>query len=219
MGDRVAVLRDGTLQQLASPQELYERPANLFVASFIGSPAMNLYEATVTGTADRLVLSLGAQQLALPAGVARRHPGLAAEGRRVVVGIRPEHLTVASSPGGEDERDRTLSARAELVESLGNESLLHFSTDARTVRNRSGVFTTEAHVQSSGEIASATATESIARLDPRVRIVVGDRLELAVDVDRLHFFDAESGDAIRAVVSAAPDPAPANTPTEPEDEG
>ena len=75
MGDRVAVLRGGTLQQLAAPQELYEQPANLFVASFIGSPAMNLYEATVSGPADRLVLSLGSQQLALPADLAQRRPG------------------------------------------------------------------------------------------------------------------------------------------------
>jgi ABC-type sugar transport system ATPase subunit len=86
---------------------------------------------------------------------------------------------------------------AELVESLGNESLLHFSTDARTVRNRSGVFTADPGVQhASGDIAGASATEGVARLDPRVRIAVGDHLALAVDVDRLHFFDAETGDTI-----------------------
>jgi multiple sugar transport system ATP-binding protein len=198
MGDRVAVLRDGTLQQLAAPQELYESPANLFIASFIGSPAMNLYEATVSGPADRLVLSLGSQQLALPADLARRGPGLAAaEGRKLVVGIRPEHLTPVD--GAEVARESTLSVRAELVESLGNESLLHFSTDARTVRNRSGVFTADPGIQhASGDIAGASATEGVARLDPRVRIVVGDHLALAVDVDRLHFFDAETGNTIGA---------------------
>jgi multiple sugar transport system ATP-binding protein len=196
MGDRVAVLRGGTLQQLAAPQELYESPANLFVASFIGSPAMNLYEATVSGPADRLVLSLGSQRLALPAAVARR--GLAAaEGRKLVVGIRPEHLAVVPAEGAEVVRESTLSVRAELVESLGNESLLHFSTDARTVRNRGGVFTADPGVQhASGDIAGASATESVARIDPRVRISVGDRLALAVDVDRLHFFDAQTGDTI-----------------------
>jgi multiple sugar transport system ATP-binding protein len=191
MGDRVAVLRDGTLQQLAAPQDLYEQPANLFVASFIGSPAMNLYEAAVSGPADRLVLSLGSQRLALPAELAQRRPGLATE-RKLVVGIRPEHLTVA--PPGES----TLSVRAELVEALGNESLLHFSTDARTVRNRGGVFTADADAHASGGIAGEAATESVARIDPRVQIAVGDQVTLAVDVDRLHFFDAESGDAIRA---------------------
>ena len=140
MGDRVAVLRDGALQQLAAPQELYERPANLFVASFIGSPAMNLYEGTVTGSADRLVLSLGSQSLALPADVGRHLPGLASGGGRgVVVGIRPEHLFVpASERELEEAADRSLVVQVELVEALGNESLLHFSTDAKTVRHRSG---------------------------------------------------------------------------------
>jgi multiple sugar transport system ATP-binding protein len=197
MGDRVAVLRDGTLQQIAAPHELYERPANLFVASFIGSPAMNLYEATVSGPADRLALSLGSQRLALPADVGRRGPALAgAEGRKVVVGIRPECLTVASRDNEEAARERTLSVRAELVESLGNESLLHFSTDARTVRNHRGVFTADA--PASGDIAGASATEGVARVDPRVRIADGDQLTLTVDVDRLHFFDVETGEAIRA---------------------
>ncbi|HVN62317.1 MAG TPA: sn-glycerol-3-phosphate ABC transporter ATP-binding protein UgpC [Gaiellaceae bacterium] len=204
MGDRVAVLRGGALQQLAPPQELYEQPVNLFVASFIGSPAMNLYEATISGPGDRLVLSLGAQRLALPADLVRRYPDLAAaEGRKLVVGIRPEHLTVASAAVGTDAaRERTLAVRAELVESLGNESLLHFSTDAKTLRNGSGVFTAYAGIHASGEIAGASATEGIARLDPRVRVSVGDRLALAVDFDRLHFFDAENGDAIRPVGSS-----------------
>jgi multiple sugar transport system ATP-binding protein len=199
MGDRVAVLRGGTLQQFAAPQELYEQPANLFVASFIGSPAMNLYEATVSGPADRLVLSLGSQQLALPADLGRRRPAVAAaEGRELVVGIRPECLTVASPlEDAEAVRDRTLSVRAELVESLGNESLVHFSTDAKTVRNRGGVFTADAAADASGDIAGASATEGVARVDPRVRIAVGDPVTLAVDVDRLHFFDAETGEAIR----------------------
>jgi multiple sugar transport system ATP-binding protein len=202
MGDRVAVMRDGTLQQLAAPQNLYERPANLFVASFIGSPAMNLYEGAVSGPADRLALSLGSQQLALPGDLAQRRPGLAAEGRKLVVGIRPEHLAVAPPDGAEAARESTLAVRAELVEALGNESLLHFSTDARTVHNRGGVFTADADAPTAGGIAGAAATEGVARVDPEARITVGDQVTLAVDVDRLHFFDAESGDAIRAVGAA-----------------
>jgi multiple sugar transport system ATP-binding protein len=198
MGDRVAVLRDGTLQQFAAPQVLYERPANLFVASFIGSPAMNLYEATVSGPPDRLVLSVGSQQLALPSDVAQRNPALAAaQGRRIVVGIRPECLTVPF-PAGDAEAvpEKTLSVRTELVEALGNETLVHFSTDARMVRNRGGVFTADA--DASGEIAGASASEGIARIDPRVPVNVGAQLALAVDVDRLHFFELETGEAIRA---------------------
>jgi multiple sugar transport system ATP-binding protein len=198
MGDRVAVLRSGALQQLAAPQELYENPANLFVASFIGSPPMNLYEGAVSGSADRLVLSLGSQRLALPADLAQHRPGLAAAaGRKLVVGIRPEHLTVADS--GSVDRETTLAAHVELVEALGNESLVHFSTDARTVRNRGGAWTADpATTHASGDIAGASAAEGVARVDPRVRVGAGERVALAVDVGRLHFFDAETGDAVGA---------------------
>jgi multiple sugar transport system ATP-binding protein len=195
MGDRVAVLRDGTLQQLATPLELYESPANLFVASFIGSPPMNLYEAEISGPATELVVSLGSQRLALPADFGHRSPGLvASEARKLVVGIRPEHLTIAE--GGGTDRETTLGARVELVEVLGNESLVHYSTDARTVRNRAGAWTADATVH--GEIAGAAAAEGVARVDPRVPVAAGDRVTLAVDVSRLSFFDAETGDTIGA---------------------
>jgi multiple sugar transport system ATP-binding protein len=195
MGDRVAVLRDGELQQLATPLELYESPANLFVASFIGSPPMNLYEAEISGPATELVLSLGSQRLALPADFGHRSPGLvASSARKLVVGIRPEHLTVAD--GGGTDRETTLGARVELVEVLGNESLVHYSTDAKTVRNRAGAWTADATVH--GEIAGAYAAEGVARLDPRVPVAAGDRVTFAVDVSRLSFFDAETGDTIGA---------------------
>jgi multiple sugar transport system ATP-binding protein len=185
------------LQQLAAPQQLYESPANLFVASFIGSPPMNLYEATVSGPADARVLALGSQQLALPAALGRRRPGLlAGEAHKLVVGIRPEHLTVAA--GGGENRETTLAARVELVEALGNESLVHFSTDATRVRLRGGVWMTDAEAHASGDIASASAAEGVARVDPRVPVAAGDRVALVVDVDELHFFEAETGEAIGA---------------------
>lgn len=120
-----------------------------------------------------------------------------------MVGIRPECLTVASSTDeAEAARERTISVRAELVESLGNESLLHFSTDARIVRSRGDVWTAAPDADPSGDIAAASSTEGVARVDPRVPLAVGDRLALVVDVDRIHFFDAESGDAIRATDSS-----------------
>ncbi len=201
MGDRVAVLRDGTLQQLATPQELYESPTNLFVASFIGSPPMNLYEAEISGPANELVLSLGPQRLALSADVGQRRPGLVAStAREIVVGIRPELLTV--TVGGSADHGPTLEAQVELVELLGNESLVHFSTDARMVRNRAGVWTADATTH--GEIAGAVATEGVARVDPRVPVAVGDRVSLAVDISRLSFFDAETGDAIAGPSAATP---------------
>jgi multiple sugar transport system ATP-binding protein len=206
MGDRVAVLRSGTTQQLATPQELYESPVNLFVASFIGSPPMNLYEGEISGPADGLVLSLGSQRLLLPADLGRRCPGLVAgETRKVVVGIRPENLTVTE--GGSADRETTLAVHVELVEALGNESLIHFSTDARTVRSRGDAETSDpAEVRASGDIAGATAAEGVARVDPRVRVNVGERIALAVDVRLLHFFDAETGHAIGATVAPGSPP-------------
>ena len=113
-----------------------------------------------------------------------------------MVGIRPEHLTVPFPAGGaEAARETTLAVRAELVEALGNESLVHFSTDARMVRNRGGVFTADADVTRPG-ISPVRRRPRASRASIRVcRITVGDRLALAVDVDRLHFFDAETGEA------------------------
>jgi multiple sugar transport system ATP-binding protein len=158
---------------------------------------MNLYEGAISGPADGLVLSLGSQRLALPADLGHSRPGLVTgQGHKLVVGIRPEHLTVAA--GGDPDGETTLAARVELVEALGNESLVHFSTDARRVRNRGGAWTPDEAAQASGGIAGASAAEGVARADPRVPVAAGDRVALAVDVGRLHFFDAETGDAIGA---------------------
>jgi multiple sugar transport system ATP-binding protein len=167
---------------------------------------MNLYEAEISGPANELVLSLGPQRLALSPDVGQRRPGLVAStAREIVVGIRPEHLTVTA--GGGADHGPTLEAQVELVELLGNESLVHFSTDARMVRNRAGVWMADATTH--GEIAGAVATEGVARVDPRVPVAVGDRVSLAVDVGRLSFFDAKTGDAIAEASGATPAQRPA----------
>jgi ABC-type sugar transport system ATPase subunit len=119
---------------------------------------------------------------------------VASKARKLVVGIRPELLTIAEADG--TDQGTTIGARVELVEVLGNESLVHFSTDARTVLNRGGAWTADASVQ--GEIAGAAAAEGVARVDPRVPVAAGDRVTFAVDVSRLRFFDAETGEAIGA---------------------
>jgi len=165
---------------------------------------------------DGLVLSLGSQRLALPADLGRRRPGLVAgQDRKLVVGIRPEHLTVAE--GGEANRETTLAARVELVEALGNESLVHFTTDARRVRNRGGAWTPDALAQASGDIAGASAAEGVARVDPSVSVAAGDRVVLAVLLDRLHFFDAETGAAIGADGLSSVAQPPHETPPEHEE--
>jgi multiple sugar transport system ATP-binding protein len=179
MGDRVAVLRDGLLQQLAPPQELYDRPSNLFVASFMGSPSMNLYEATVAGSAVRL----GSQELTLEAGRGARLDG------RVVAGIRPEHLSVVAAGDGAGQ---SLVADVELVEALGNEQLLHFSIDAPPFEDDAELVVDDETAPAEGLGAAA----SIARVDPGASVSSGSRVTLAVDVGKLHFFDRQTGVAL-----------------------
>jgi multiple sugar transport system ATP-binding protein len=199
MGDRVAVLRDGALQQLARPQELYDRPANLFVASFMGSPSMNLYEASVSGPAERIALGLGSQHLMLSPEQGRRLPGLiGSNGRRLVVGIRPEHLSVAA--GSDAAEGKRLVADVELVEALGNEQLVHFAIDAPSFRDRAETATADDNPGGSSEgIAGAPVANSIARIDPGARVATGQSTTLVVDVEHLHFFDPGTGVALARV--------------------
>jgi multiple sugar transport system ATP-binding protein len=201
MGDRVAVLKDGHLQQLALPQALYDRPANVFVASFMGSPAMNLYEASVSGPAENAKVSLGAQELQLPEELCRRKPALAGADRRgIIVGIRPESLTVPVDDAAPVE-GCCLAVDVELVEALGNERLIHFATDASPVSGAMAHELAVDEVQESelmaGEGISGTpVANGVARVDPRGHVVAGERATLNVDVEALHFFDAETGAAI-----------------------
>jgi multiple sugar transport system ATP-binding protein len=205
MGDRVAVMRAGALQQLAPPQDLYDRPANLFVAAFMGSPSMNLYDASIAGPPERLEVSLGSQRLILPAEVTRQRPELAAaKGHALVVGIRPEHLTPPiEREGGQPEPGRTLLVDVELVEALGNEQLVHFATDASSFRATTETWAAgdEPEGVATG-IAGGHLGKGVARVDPRAHVVAGERIPLAVDVERLHFFDRESGIALAQTGSA-----------------
>ena len=194
MGDRVAVLHMGRLQQCDSPQSLYEHPDNLFVAAFIGSPAMNLYEAVVSPEADEV--RLGHQALALSQTLRDARPALRGYGnRKVVVGIRPEHLSDSSQapvPG------TTLTADVELIEALGNEMQVHFLIDATRARSELAQAATETHEL--GELQSLQAGEAkaqgVARVPPRSELKVGSRAVFTVDTERLNFFDPDSGSAI-----------------------
>src|SRR5690349_12474961 len=124
LGDRVCVMRGGFLQQVAPPQVLYDRPANLFVAEFIGSPAMNLVEAELRRANGGFVVRLGESELHVDESVAAGRPGLAAfEGRRIAVGIRPEDMEDAAVAPSEQR----LRARVDIREDMGSEVYLHFS--------------------------------------------------------------------------------------------
>ena len=188
MGDRVAVLRDGVLQQCDQPQVLYDMPTNIFVAEFIGSPSMNLYEATVDADASTVVL--GSQRIAIDEALRRSHPRLASyKGSGVAIGVRPEDLSLEPSSG----RTASLDGDVELIESLGSELLVHFSNDGRRIRVAEA--RADGDVDEAGEL---TRTDmSIARLEPRVAVRAGERVRFYVNPARLHFFDAKTGLAIR----------------------
>ncbi len=183
MGDRVAVMRAGLLQQVAVPQVLYDHPDNLFVAAFIGSPAMNLYEATV-GEAGASV-KVGSQVIELPQEVNAAHPALASyAGRDIVVGLRPEHLPAATAA----TTGPRLTGDIDLVEALGSELVIHFTIDAKRVR-------AEGAVHEDADAATISG-EGVARVEARTPAKAGDRITFAVDAEGMQFFDSESGAAI-----------------------
>jgi multiple sugar transport system ATP-binding protein len=194
MGDRVAVMRKGELQQLAAPEELYERPVNLFVAGFIGSPAMNLLEARLEHASGKLEAVIGEQRIALDEQVLSTRPALRAyEGRDLIVGIRPEQLEDAALDT-DAPADRRLKGRLELREALGSEVMAHVSIAARpavTDDVRELAAEIEAPDVSSGRDNGATTTV-VGRFGARSKTREGDDLELSVDTRGMHFFDPET---------------------------
>jgi multiple sugar transport system ATP-binding protein len=197
LGDRVAVMRDGVLQQVDRPQGLYDRPANLFVAEFIGSPAMNLVGADVVRSDGGFSVQFGKNRLRLDDETLADRPALPSfEGKRIIVGIRPDDLEDASLvPGVPD--DRRFSAVVDIREDMGSEVFVHFAVDAPPVRGEDikaavgedTIEATEAQTRKKG-------TLFVARLDRETRAREDDRVELVVDTRRLHFFDTETGSGI-----------------------
>jgi multiple sugar transport system ATP-binding protein len=200
MGDRVAVMRKGEIQQVETPQELYDRPVNLFVGGFIGSPAMNMLEATIERADGGLAAVAGSQRIALGQETLSARPALERyAGRPVVLGIRPEDLDDASLVGDAPD-DRRLKGHVELREALGAEIMVHFSVDAKPALTEDvrelaqDAGTAEATVQQSTE--DGRGTLMVGRFSPRSRVREGEELDVAVDTRALHFFDAETGLAV-----------------------
>jgi multiple sugar transport system ATP-binding protein len=183
MGDRVAVLRSGVLQQADHPQHLYDHPDNVFVAAFIGSPAMNLYEATMSD--DARSVKVGSQVLPLPDDVHAARPGLARYGgKKVVLGVRPEHLPAAH----DGTTGPTLVGNVDLIEALGSELVVHFTIDAPRIQPEGAT--------TSDEDATAQAGEGVARVDPTSKVKVGELITFAVNTEGMQFFDLETDKAI-----------------------
>jgi multiple sugar transport system ATP-binding protein len=194
MGDRVAVMRKGELQQVAAPQDLYERPVNLFVGGFIGSPAMNMVEATLERANGGVSARLGSQSITLGDEAVSARPAIKRfEGKKVILGIRPEDLEDAAL-AGDVPPDRRLKGKVELREALGSEIMVHFRMDARPaltedVRELARDVGDERAVQDEG----AEETTMVGRFGARSRVSLAEETEVAVDTHALHFFDPETG--------------------------
>jgi multiple sugar transport system ATP-binding protein len=196
MGHRVAVMRDGVLQQVDTPQHLYDAPMNLFVASFVGSPPMNLFEATIVQENGRISCRVGQMELELPSDVVAQRRALAEyEGRSVAIGIRPEDVREAAGWDGARLRGRIL-----LVESLGSEQLVHIEI-AATPLARSDLVDTAAQPPgpSLGVDDLERAVTLLGRFDRHLLLAPGEAVEVAIDPRLLHFFDLETGVAIPTV--------------------
>jgi multiple sugar transport system ATP-binding protein len=193
LGDRVAVMRGGVLQQIASPQELYDQPVNMLVAGFIGSPGMNMIAAQLSfDDGGRASVAFGAHRLVVPESVLRRRPALKDyDGRRVAVGIRPEDMedaeTAGAAPGS------TLESVADLVEAMGADVMVHFPVDAEPVRtaDREHLDRESGHVR-----MAAGRSILVGRFSPRTRIFEGRPLTVRVDTEGLHFFDLATGRSV-----------------------
>jgi len=193
LGDRVAIMRDGLLQQVAKPQELYDRPRNLFVAEFIGSPAMNLVSAELAGSGGSVVAKFGDNSLQVDQSVLDRRPSLKGfEGREVILGLRPEDLEDAAMAGGAPE-GRRLSATVDIREDMGSEVFIHFGVAGKAVR---GADVRAAVGEEAAEVADVKGNVWVARVDRDTNAEEEGKVELVVDTSRLHFFDPDSGDGI-----------------------
>jgi multiple sugar transport system ATP-binding protein len=196
MGDRVAVLAHGLLQQCEAPQTLYDHPANLFVAAFIGSPAMNIYQGEMEADGGQVAVRLGDHRIVVPPSQQEARPGLAAyRGRQVAVGLRPEHLAVGHEL---PDNPSVLPAEIDLLESLGAEVIVHFRIKADHIRPEGAV--AEGEDQTLPLVIGAGGSDKtapgVARVDPRVQLKVGETVTLVPDTDHLQFFDLETGAAI-----------------------
>ena len=194
MGDRIAVMRKGELQQVGPPQDLYDSPVNLFVGGFIGSPAMNMLEAQLARSDGGMAVDIGGQRLALDEALGSRPALRNYEGKTVIVGIRPEHVedaTLAEAPP-----DRRLRGEVVLTEALGSEIVAHIAVDAKPALTEDvRELAQDIGEDIDEEVAEGKAT-LVGRVDARSKLGIGDTVELAVDTGALHFFDPDTGAGI-----------------------
>jgi multiple sugar transport system ATP-binding protein len=194
LGDRVAVMRDGVLQQFDVPQALYDRPVNLFVAEFIGSPAMNLVGADLERGDGSLFARFGDHRLRLDDELLASRPALEQfEDKPLILGIRPEDLEDASL-ASEAPADRRFSAQVDIREDMGSEVYVHFGSGGRPVRGEDvAAAIGEEAIEATQEQIKGKGSLFVARVGRTSRAREGEQVELLVTTRRLHFFDPETG--------------------------
>jgi multiple sugar transport system ATP-binding protein len=190
LGDRVAVMRAGILQQVGSPMELYNNPINLFVAGFIGSPGMNFLPATVEGDVARLPMV----DVRLPHDLRERLGR--GDGRNLIAGVRPEEFEDATVVSSElRPQGTTFNTRLDLVEAMGSEYFAHFGVSGQQLES-SDLEDLVKDVGGDQETTSTGETAVVARLAPTSKVRAGEDAELWIDASKLHFFDADSGESL-----------------------
>jgi multiple sugar transport system ATP-binding protein len=187
LGDRVAVMRSGVLQQVGPPQELYERPRNLFVAGFIGSPAMNFLPGTLEG--GTLKTPLG--DFELPDETRKKLGEGKGGGREVVIGIRPEHFEDASLVGDDKDKGHVIQADVDVLESLGSDKFAYFSVKGeRAVAKELEELARDTGAE---DVVSGDGIQVVARLDATSEAKRDSKLDVWLDVAKIHLFDPEDG--------------------------
>ena len=198
MGDHIAVLREGVLQQVGHPTHVYDNPANLFVAGFIGSPQMNLAQATIESRDGGLAARLGDETLPIPEEVAREQGLEKWRDRPVILGIRPEDLHQARD-GESTGSFARLRAVIDRVEALGASLLIHFAVDAPPAKTAGIAAATGEHGLDEVPLIGHEGAWFAAAFEPRSGARTGDQVEIRIDTQRLHFFDPETEESVRSV--------------------
>jgi len=197
MGDRMAVMKAGFLMQLGSPSECYETPNNIFVAQFVGSPPMNLVTAKVAPVGDAIGLEVGSKTLIIPEASVAARPALKSYvGKEIVLGVRSEDMEDAAL-AKDSPPERRLQGTVTLTEALGSEIVVHFSFDGQGYVSDD---TKLLQKESGGEDLQTIGGDGVkwvASFGPRSRVRMGDAVEIAVDMDHVHYFDADTSEAIR----------------------
>ncbi len=190
MGDRVAVLKDGYLQQVDTPQNLYDHPVNVFVGAFIGSPSMNLFEGTVHASGDVGTVTMGSQVIGLPSETFAKQPKLRDyDGKPIIVGIRPEDFEDVAF-ADHVPASQHLTSKVSLIESLGSEIMVHFRINAPSVDS--------GDPDAVEEKTGVDVANAVGRFNPRSRVRMGESMDIAVSSENMHFFDPETHQAIWA---------------------